>query len=94
MQGEMMKVDLTASDRNFAVPIFVFQGANDDFTPVQLAQEYVDSITTPQKQFVLIKNVGHDAIITKSGEFLQLLVQRVRPLAIQPEPANRTAQPR
>ena len=82
----MMKVDLAASDKDFAVPIFVFQGANDDFTPVELAREYVDAITAPQKQFVLIANAGHDAILTKSREFLGLLVQRVRPLAIEPEP--------
>ncbi len=94
MEGETMKVDLAASDRDFAIPIFVFQGANDDFTPVQLAEEYVDGITAPQKQFVLIADAGHDAIITKSGEFLRLLVQQVRPLAIQPEPTTRTAQPR
>ncbi len=93
MEGEMMKVDLAASERDFAIPIFVFQGANDNFTPVQLAEEYVDGITAPQKQFVLIEDAGHDAIITKSGEFLQLLVQRVRPLAIQPEPNTRMAQP-
>jgi len=54
LEGEMMKVDLAASDRDFAIPIFVFQGSNDDFTPVQLAQEYVDGITTPQKHVVLI----------------------------------------
>ena len=50
----MMKVDLAAFDSDFAIPIFVFQGSNDDFTPVQLAQEYVDGITTPQKHVVLI----------------------------------------
>lgn len=93
MQGEMMKVDLAASDRDFAIPVFVFQGAKDDFTPVQLAQQYVDGITAPQKQIVLIADAGHDAIITKSAEFLGLLVQRVRPLAIQPEPPARTARP-
>lgn len=91
MEGEMMKVDLAASDRDFVIPIFVFQGAHDDFTPVQLAQEYVDGITAPQKHVVLIADAGHDAIITKSGEFLELLVQRVRPLAIQLEPTTRSA---
>lgn len=93
MEGEMMQVDLAASDRDFALPIFVFQGANDNFTPVQLAQKYVDSITAPQKRIVLIAGAGHDAIITKSGEFLRLLVQWVRPLAIQPDPIAETAQP-
>jgi hypothetical protein len=46
-------------------------------------QAYVDSITAPQKELVLIPNAGHNVIATKSDEFLRLLVQRVRPLAIQ-----------
>lgn len=37
---------------------------------------YVDSITAPQKQLVLIPNAGHNVIATKSDEFLTLLVQR------------------
>jgi pimeloyl-ACP methyl ester carboxylesterase len=73
---------VAVSDRDFAIPIFVFKGANDDFTPVQLAQEYVDGITAPQKHVVLIADAGHDAIITKSDEFLELLDQRVRRLTI------------
>jgi len=93
MQGEMMKVNLAASDRSFALPIFVFQGANDDVAPVELAQIYVDSITAPQKQIVLIAGAGHDAIITKTGDFLDLLVQRVRPLAFQSEATTGTTRP-
>ena len=60
---------------------------------VELAQIYVDSITAPQKHVVLIADAGHDAIITKSGEFLELLVQRVRPLAFQPEATTGTTRP-
>jgi pimeloyl-ACP methyl ester carboxylesterase len=93
MQGEMMKVNLAASHRSFVLPIFVFQGANDDVAPVELAQIYVDSITAPQKQIVLIAGAGHDAIITKTGDFLDLLVQRVRPLAFQPEATTGTTRP-
>lgn len=93
MEGEMTKVDLSASDENFVIPIFVFQGANDDVAPVELAQEYIGSITAPLKQIVLLAGAGHDAIITKGGDFLDLLVQRVRPLAIEPEPTTRTTQP-
>jgi pimeloyl-ACP methyl ester carboxylesterase len=93
MQGEMMKVDLAASYRNIAIPVFVFQGANDDVAPVELAQMYVDTITAPQKQVVLLAGAGHDAIITKSGDFLSLLIQRVRPLAIETEATNRTIRP-
>jgi pimeloyl-ACP methyl ester carboxylesterase len=73
--------DLTAIGTEFAVPFFVFQGALDRVTPVQPVRAYVDSLTAPKKQFVLIANAGHNAMATKSDEFLSLLVQRVRPLA-------------
>jgi pimeloyl-ACP methyl ester carboxylesterase len=61
--------------------MFVFQGAEDDFTPTRLAKAYVDGITAPQKQFVVIAGAGHTALNTKSDEFLKLLDQWVRPLA-------------
>jgi pimeloyl-ACP methyl ester carboxylesterase len=75
--------DLAAIGMDFTVPFFVFQGALDRVTPVNPVQAYVDSITSPQKELVLIPNAGHNVIATRSDEFLNLLVQRVRPLAIQ-----------
>ena len=93
MEGDLMRVDLADGNRDFAIPIFVFQGADDDVTPAQLVGPYLDRITAPQKQLVLIAGAGHDALIAKSDEFLELLVQRVRPLAIQPEPTARPARP-
>lgn len=88
MSGPFMAVDLPALGTDFAVPIFVFQGAADNITPAQLAESYVRSITAPQKQFVLIPRAGHLAMATNSDEFLKLLVERVRPLAIQPTSGN------
>jgi pimeloyl-ACP methyl ester carboxylesterase len=75
--------DLPTIATDFVIPFFVFQGALDRMTPVQPVQAYVDSITAPQKELVLIPNAGHNVIATKSDEFLSLLVQRVRPLAFQ-----------
>lgn len=74
--------DLGAIGTDFALPFFVFQGALDRVTPVQPVQAYVDSITAPQKELMLIPNAGHNVIATRSDEFLSLLVQRVRPLAL------------
>jgi pimeloyl-ACP methyl ester carboxylesterase len=92
MDGEMMKVDLADGNKDFAIPIFVFQGADDDFTPAQLAQAYVEGIRAPQKRFILITGAAHDAVITRSDEFLELLVRRVRPLAVESESITRSAQ--
>jgi proline iminopeptidase len=92
MSGPIVSVNLPRFSTDFAIPMFVFQGADDNITPAQMARAYVDSMTAPQKQFVLITGAGHMAMSTKRDEFLKQLVERVRPLAIQPEPTPRSAQ--
>jgi pimeloyl-ACP methyl ester carboxylesterase len=81
--GPDTKVDLPELGTNFAIPMFVFEGAEDDVAPAGPAKAYVDSMVAPQKQFVAIANAGHTAMYTRSDAFLRLLVERVRPLAIQ-----------
>jgi len=77
---EQKSVDLSGL-RDFAIPFFVFQGAVDEMTPVPPVRAYFDSITAPRKELALIPNAGHNAIVTRSGEFLKLLRERVRPFA-------------
>jgi pimeloyl-ACP methyl ester carboxylesterase len=74
--------DLASLGTEFAVPVFVFQGASDNVTPGTPVRQYFDSITAPHKELVMIQNAGHNVVATKSDEFLSLLVQRVRPLAL------------
>jgi proline iminopeptidase len=64
----------------FAVPIFVIQGAEDFTTPTSLAKTFVDSIRAPSKEFVTIEG-GHFAVFMKTAAFLDQLVPRVVPLA-------------
>jgi pimeloyl-ACP methyl ester carboxylesterase len=66
---------------DFAVPVFVFQGAEDFTTPTSLARTFVDSIRAPAKTFVAIEGGGHVAVFMKSSAFLDQLVSRVLPLA-------------
>jgi len=75
--------DLPSLGTDFAVPFFVFQGDHDNVTPAKPVKEYFDSITAPHKELVLIHSAGHNAIVTKSEEFLSLLVHQVRPLAVE-----------
>ena len=66
---------------DFAVPLFVIQGAEDFTTPTSLARAFVDSIRAPAKAFVPIEGGGHFAVFMKSSAFLDELVSRVLPLA-------------
>lgn len=82
--GPDTKVDLPALGPDFAIAMFVFEGAEDDVAPAGPAKAYVDSMVTPQKQFVAIPNAGHTVMYTRSDEFLRLLDDNVRPLALVP----------
>jgi pimeloyl-ACP methyl ester carboxylesterase len=64
----------------FALPVFVIQGAEDFTTPTSLAESFVSSIRAPSKEFVVIEGGGHFAVFMKADTFLQELASRVLPL--------------
>ncbi|HXM44508.1 MAG TPA: alpha/beta hydrolase [Bryobacteraceae bacterium] len=64
----------------FAVPVFVIQGAEDFTTPTSLAQTYLNSLHAPRKAFATIGGAGHFAVFTKQDVFLKELRARVLPL--------------
>jgi len=80
---QVKKVDLLSLGTDFGVPFFVFQGAKDNVTPVAAVEAYMDRVTAPRKQLVLIPGAGHNVIATRQQEFLKLLTERVRPLAMR-----------
>ncbi len=82
MDGPFMKVDLTTLGPDFAVPMFVFQGDEDNYTPASIAAAYVRQISAPQKTFMTIKGAGHMAVTTHPVQFLGLLRQYVLPLTL------------
>jgi pimeloyl-ACP methyl ester carboxylesterase len=81
---EMLATDLPAFAIDFQVPIFFFQGSEDDRTPATLAREYFEKINAPHKEFVLLNGGGHFAVWSMSDRFLQELTTRVRPFAAPP----------
>jgi len=64
---------------DFAVPVFVIQGAEDFTTPTSLARAFVQSIRAPRKAFVAIPDAGHFAVFMKRDVFLRELVAKVLP---------------
>ena len=68
----------------FALPVFVIQGAEDFTTPTSLARDYLTSINAPRKAFVAIEGGGHFAVFMKPDAFLHELVTHVLPLAVKP----------
>lgn len=81
---EMLSTDLPSLGPEFKIPVYFFQGAEDEVTLTSLAKEYFDKINAPHKEMVLFEDAGHFAVWTMPDRFLQELVSRVRPLAVQP----------
>ena len=58
---------------DFALPVFVIQGAEDFTTPTALARSFIDSIRAPRKEFVADRR-GPFAVFMKPAAFLSQLV--------------------
>lgn len=81
MDGPFAREDLTTLGPNFAIPVFILQGTEDDIAPASLAKGYADSIRAPHVEFIPIEGAGHYAFMTRSEVVLRELVSRVRPYA-------------
>jgi pimeloyl-ACP methyl ester carboxylesterase len=64
----------------FAMPVFIVEGAEDNITPADLAKPYLDFIQAPHKEFIVIPDAGHSAVLTRPDDFLKILLTRVRPV--------------
>jgi pimeloyl-ACP methyl ester carboxylesterase len=84
MSGPAMKVDLKSVGPDFAIPIFVFEGPDDYITSPELAKAYVETLSAPKKEFVMLNAGGHFAVFTHSDAFMKEMNTRVRPLALAP----------
>ena len=58
--GMLSKVDLPSLGTVFEMPVVLVQGAEDLVAIPEVARRYFDSISAPQKSFLLIPRTGHD----------------------------------
>ena len=72
----------------FQVPIFVFNGADDNITPAALAERYVQTLTAPKAEFVTLPGAGHSAVLTEPDVILRELDRRVRPIVADAQPLD------
>lgn len=82
LMKELMSYDARRLGVKFETPMFLFQGESDVNTPTKLVEEYFSTIQAPEKELVLLKDCGHMAVFSKPDVFLNELIARVRPLAL------------
>jgi pimeloyl-ACP methyl ester carboxylesterase len=83
-QFDLGAMDLRRSGKEFAVPIVIIQGAEDYGTPVELARSYLNSITAPKTELIVLEDAGHTALVDNAGAFLAALNASILPLTRTP----------
>lgn len=78
--GMLSQVDLPKLGTDFAIPMFFVEGAHDLLAPPELARRYYDSISAPQKGWVLLQHAGHDPNQDVVDAEYKVLRERVLPL--------------
>jgi pimeloyl-ACP methyl ester carboxylesterase len=78
--GMAAAIDLPGLGLDFAIPVFLVQGAEDLVTVPAVARRYFDSIAAPQKEFRLLAATGHDPNQAMVDAQYDLLKNRVLPL--------------
>lgn len=73
--------DARSLGRDFKLPMFFFQGDEDDITPAKLVEDYAGWIRAPRKMYLPIPNGGHNANL-RDRRFIGLVNEHVRPLAV------------
>lgn len=71
---ETIKFNIRSQSDEYKVPVYIVMGENDWQTPYYLAKEYFDEIKAPRKKFYTIHDSGHLAVIDKTNEFYNILV--------------------
>lgn len=58
--GMLSTVDLPRLGTEFAIPVYLFHGQHDLVTDIAIARRYFDAIKAPAKEFIIVKEAGHD----------------------------------
>jgi pimeloyl-ACP methyl ester carboxylesterase len=80
--GPIWQVDLPALGLDFALPVFFFEGTQDQQTPIELAEQYFNQIQAPHKEFVRFEGDHHFVAMNHADAFLRELLARVRPILV------------
>lgn len=82
MHGDGMasQVDLPRLGTDFAIPVFLVQGAHDLLATPDVARRYYDSLKAPQKAMVVLEHAGHDPNQDVVDAEYKILKERILPL--------------
>lgn len=78
----VVKADLPKTAGTIDTAFFEVQGQDDVLAATRQAVDYFRSVQAPYKHLTIVPRAGHFALMTAPNAFLDVLVKRVRPVAI------------
>lgn len=78
-KGMLSTLDLPKLGTDFKMPVYLVQGADDLVTVPDIARRYFDSITAPDKDFVLLPATGHDPNVAMVEAQYKILTTLIAP---------------
>jgi pimeloyl-ACP methyl ester carboxylesterase len=85
--------DIKALGFDYGLPLFFFQGSDDHRTPTLLVQAFLDKVSAPHKELVLLPGGGHTAALALPDLFIKSLIERVRPFGVAAEAPPAASRP-
>jgi len=79
-----------ALEKSFSVPMFLISGRRDHFTPTDMADEYLNSISAPAKKHIVFEDSGHYPNEDDPQRFVEVLSDLVKPHLKSHQHAERT----
>lgn len=77
MWPEIGGFDMAKRCADFKVPVFIFDGRQDQNTPASLVQDYFGCIHAPHKELIWFEKSGHNPMNDEPEKFKTLLRQRL-----------------
>lgn len=79
IEDVLWRAEMSEIDSEFAMPVFIVQGAEDRITPIAAARTHFERINAPTRGFIPIDGAGHYAAMTHTEAFLDVLTSTVLP---------------
>ena len=74
--GMLAQVDLPMLGTRFEMPVFLIQGAEDLVTVPEVSKAYFDSISAPEKEYLILPRTGHDPNVAMMEAALRILEEQ------------------
>jgi pimeloyl-ACP methyl ester carboxylesterase len=91
--GEFENFDIRKQGLDYQTSMVFIQGDEDHRTPTHIVKSFLDSVSAPHKELIILPGGAHTAALALPDLFTKAMVEHVRPLGVATEAAPTTPSP-